>query len=306
MQKPSLVIMAAGMGSRFGGQKQTEPLGPHGQILMDYSIYDAIKAGFGQVVFVIKEEMQATFEAQIGSRIAQFIDVAYCHQTMQNIPQGCTVPQGREKPWGTAHAALSAKNVVKGPFAVINADDYYGAHAFQLLATRLTQVADDAKYQYCMVGYKLGNTLTENGFVSRGVCETDAQGMLVSVTERTQIEKRGDGAAYLSEEGQWVPIAEDATVSMNMWGFTQSFFAEAEKQFAIFLQTELPKNPLKAEFFLPSVVSTLIEADKAQVKVMQSDDNWYGVTYKDDKANVQAALQALHAQGIYPQNMLGL
>lgn len=305
MQKPALVVMAAGMGSRFGGQKQTEPLGPHGQILMDYSIYDAIKAGFGQVVFVIKEEMQTDFKTQIGNRIAQHIDVTYCHQTIQNIPQGFTVPEGREKPWGTAHAALTAKAAVNGPFAVINADDYYGAHAFKLLADRLTQVIDDEKYQYCMVGYKLGNTLTENGFVSRGVCETDAQSMLLSVTERTHIEKTKDGAAYL-EEGDWVPVAEDAIVSMNMWGFTQSFFTEAEKQFTTFLQTDVPKNPLKAEFYLPSVVSNLIASGKAQVKVMQSNDNWYGVTYKEDKARVQQALQKLHAQGVYPTHMLGL
>ena len=304
LQEPTLLIMAAGMGSRFGGLKQMEPVGPSGQFLMEYSVYDAIKAGFGKVVFVIKEEMQELFEEKLGKRIAGVAETAYCFQTVQDIPSGCILPEGRKKPWGTAHAVFSARGVINEPFAVINADDYYGPEAFKLIYNRLTTIKDDNLYRYCMVGYKLGNTLTENGTVSRGVCVTSENGTLLSVTEHTKIEKDGEKAFSVNdEENTILELPINATVSMNMWGFTESFFAETEREFEIFFKEKVPQNPLKAEFYLPSVVSALIEKGKAQVQVMQSADKWYGITYKEDKEQVRKTLQEMHKDGIYPENL---
>lgn len=307
MKKPILVVMAAGMGSRYGGLKQMDPVGPAGQMILDYSVYDALRAGFGKVVFVIKEEMFCDFERQIGRRISEFLPVAYCFQKLEALPGGFTVPAGREKPWGTAHAVLCAKGEVDAPFAVINADDYYGPHAFLLLAKKLSAVGAKTPYPFFMVGYRLENTLTENGHVARGVCETDEKGFLQKVTERTCIRRLPAGPAF-SEDGEktWTLIAPDSVVSMNMWGFTPAFLNEAEEGFPAFLQKALAENPLKAEYFLPSVVSRLIGEKKAVVEVLKSTDKWYGVTYQNDRPLVQGALAKLHEKGLYPAEMLGL
>ena len=307
MQEPTLLIMAAGIGSRFGGLKQTETVGSSGQFLMDYSVYDALQAGFKKVTFVIKKEMQELFDEKIGTRISAFAETAYCYQTLQDIPEGEALPSGREKPWGTGHAVFSARHTINGPFAVINADDYYGKDAFRLMYNRLTTTVDNAHYQYSMVGYKLSNTLTENGSVSRGICQTDANGKLLSVTEHTRIEKQGGKAVSLTAEGECkeeLPMC--ATVSMNMWGFTESFFTETGKAFETFFKQQVPQNPLKAEFYLPSVVSGLISTGKADVQVMQSEDSWYGITYKEDMRQVKSALRQMHEDGLYPKEMLGL
>ena len=307
MKKPILVVMAAGMGSRYGGLKQMDPVGPAGQIIMDYSIYDALQAGFGKVIFVIKEEMAQEFRTLIGERISRFVPVAYCYQKLDALPAGFCVPEGRVKPWGTAHAVLTAAGEIDAPFAVINADDYYGPEAFRLLADALLHPVSGGVYPFAMVGYRLGNTLTENGHVARGVCEIDKNGCLAKVTERTRIQRRPEGVAYSEDGGEsWTSIGEDRVVSMNMWGFTEDFLREAEEGFSTFLEKAYREDPLKAEYFLPSVVSRLIQEGKAQVRVLPSGDKWYGVTYREDKPLVQKALAAFHAEGMYPAVMLGL
>ena len=307
MERPILVIMAAGMGSRYGGLKQMDPVGPQGQILMDYSVYDAIRAGFRKVVFVIKREMEADFKQLIGRRTEAFVQVAYCFQDLTNLPHGYALPKGREKPWGTAHAVLCAAQELDGPFAVINADDYYGPDAFLQIARYLMEHPDDERYSFAMVGYILKNTLTENGFVSRGVCTLSENEKLLRVQEYTHIEKRPHGAAYSQDGGKtFADINPESIVSMNMWGFTNGFIKEAQEGFGQFLNSALMQNPLKAEYFLPGVVSRLISEKKADVQVLKSADKWYGVTYKEDKAAVQQALIELHAQGVYPSEMLGL
>lgn len=304
MKKPILVIMAAGMGSRYGGLKQIDPIDAQGHIIMDFSIYDAVKAGFGKVVFIIKKENEADFRECIGNRMEKQIPVEYVYQDIQNLPEGFSVPEGRVKPWGTGHAVLSAASVIDGPFAVINADDYYGQQAFQMIHDFLTAHEDGEKYQYTMVGYLLKNTLTENGHVARGICSTDEHGKLTGVTERTRIERRENGPAYTEDDGVvWNPLPEEAVVSMNMWGFTASMLPELKARFAGFLQENLPKNPLKCEYFLPFVVDELIQEGKADVTVLKSRDRWYGVTYKEDKPVVVKAIQSLKDKGLYPQNL---
>lgn len=300
MKKPVLVIMAAGMGSRYGGLKQIDPIDSDGHIIIDFSIYDAVRAGFEKVIFIIKRENEQIFRETIGKRAEGLMEVAYIFQELENIPDGFTVPEGRIKPWGTGHAVLSCIDVLDGPFAVINADDYYGPEAFKMIYDYLTTHEDDSLYRYTMVGYRLGNTLTENGHVSRGVCTVDSNGYLTGICERTYIVMTPDGAAYSEDDGQTlIPISPDERVSMNMWGFSASFMAELKKQFADFLTNEMPKNPLKAEYFLPSVVSSLLTDNKATVQVLHSNDKWYGVTYKEDKATVVAAIAALKQRGIY-------
>ena len=304
MKKPVLVIMAAGMGSRYGGLKQIDPVDKEGQIIMDFSIYDAKQAGFEKVVFIIKKENETDFREAIGDRIAKSMEVAYAYQDINNIPAGFSVPEGRVKPWGTAHAVLSAIDEIDGPFAVINADDYYGQHAFKVIYEYLTTHEDDNKYRYTMVGYRLKNTVTDNGYVSRGVCELNEDKELVSVTERTRIEKKEDGIAYSEDDGEtWVSVPADTTVSMNMWGFTRSILDEIKKGFPAFLEEGLKTNPMKCEYVLPSVVSDLIGQDKASVAVLHSADKWYGVTYKEDKPVVMAAIQKLKDDGVYPQHL---
>lgn len=304
MKKPVLVIMAAGMGSRYGGLKQIDPVDKEGHIIMDFSIYDAKRAGFEKVVFIIKKENEEDFKKAVGRRTEQIMDVAYAFQDLHNIPEGFSAPEGRVKPWGTAHAVLSAINEVDGPFVVINADDYYGCHAFEAIYDYLTTHEDDEKYRYTMVGYRLKNTVTDNGHVARGICELNSEKELVGIKERTRIEKRDGGIAYSEDEGEtWTGLDPDTLVSMNMWGFTRSILDEISAGFPEFLRKGLEENPLKCEYFLPSVVSGLLEEGRASVKVLESEDKWYGVTYKEDKPVVVAAIQALKDSGVYPQKL---
>lgn len=308
MKKPVLAVMAAGMGSRYGGLKQIDPVGSHGQLIIDYSIFDARRAGFETVVFIIKHEIEAPFKQAIGDRLSKVMDVRYAYQQLDDLPEGYVVPAGREKPWGTSHAILAARDVIDGPFAVINADDYYGPEAFRVIYDYLTAHPDqDGLYEYAMVGYQLKNTVTENGHVARGVCVTDADGYLTSVTERTHIEKTATGARYTEDGGAtWHELPGSTIVSMNMWGFTHSFLPEAKARFAAFLDDALQTNPLKGEYFLPSVVSQLVGEGKARVKVLHSPDKWYGVTYQDDKPVVVAAIAEKTAAGLYPENLWGV
>ena len=304
MKKPVLVIMAAGMGSRYGGLKQIDPIDGQGHIIMDFSIFDAKRAGFEKVVFIIKKENEADFKEAVGKRMEAVMEVEYVFQDLYNIPEGFEVPEGRVKPWGTAHAVLSAIDVVDGPFAVINADDYYGRDAFQKIYDFLSTTEDDDKYRYTMVGYQLMNTVTENGHVARGVCTVDENGYLVKVEERTRIEKRDGGIAFTEDDGAtWQPLKEDAVVSMNMWGFSASFLKEIKAGFAAFLEAGLAANPMKCEYYLPSVVTNLLVSDKATVTVLETTDKWYGVTYKEDKPLVMAAIQGMKDAGVYPEQV---
>ena len=304
MSKPVLVIMAAGMGSRYGGLKQIDPIDEQGHIIMDFSIFDAKRAGFEKVVFIIKKENEADFKEAIGKRIEKVMKVEYVFQDVHNIPAGFSVPEGRVKPWGTAHAVLSAIDVIDGPFAVINADDYYGKDAFQKIYDYLSTHKDDEKYRYTMVGYELGNTLTENGHVSRGICSLNENNELVSVVERTHIEKKGDGAVYTEDEGvSWHSLPVDSVVSMNMWGFGASFLQEVEQGFVSFLEENLVNNPMKCEYYLPTVVSNLLADNRATVAVLTSVDRWYGVTYKEDKPVVVAAIKNMKESGLYPERL---
>ncbi|MCI9609475.1 MAG: NTP transferase domain-containing protein [Oscillibacter sp.] len=303
MNKPVLVIMAAGMGSRYGGLKQLDPVGNHGQLIIDYSIYDARRAGFETVVFVIKPEIEEDFKRCIGDRVSKSMDVRYAYQLKEDLPEGYAVPAERQKPWGTAHAALAARKVADGPFAVINADDYYGPEAFREIYSYLAAHEDGAVYEYVMVGYLLKNTVTENGTVARGVCEETADNFLTRVTERTKIEK-GEPPRYTEDDGQtWTELSEDTIVSMNMWGFTRSFLDEAWARFPAFLDKALAENPAKAEYFLPTVVSQLIDEGKARVKVLRSEDKWYGVTYREDKPTVVNAIAEKTKSGLYPDRL---
>ena len=303
MSKPVLVIMAAGMGSRYGGLKQLDPVGDHGQLIIDYSIYDARRAGFETVVFVIKPEIEADFKAAIGDRVSKAMNVKYAYQLKEDLPEGYSVPAGRTKPWGTAHAALATRNIVDGPFAVINADDYYGPEAFQEIYNYLSTHQDGEVYEYVMVGYLLKNTVTENGTVARGVCEETADHYLTQVTERTKIEK-GEPPRYTEDNGAtWTDLPGGTIVSMNMWGFTRSFLDEALARFPAFLDKTLAENPEKGEYFLPTVVSQLIDEGKARVKVLRSEDKWYGVTYREDKPTVVAAIAEKTDSGLYPSQL---
>ena len=305
-KKPVLVVMAAGMGSRYGGLKQIDPVGSHGEAILDYSLYDAYEAGFRTAVIVIKEAIREDFMATVGKRLANApLEIRYAYQETHKLPEGFAVPEGRTKPWGTGHAVLCAKEAVGGaPFAAINADDYYGKEALKKIYDFLVSAQDAEKYNYCMVAYNMGNTVTENGYVSRGVCQTDADGFLTSVVERTRIEQYEGGIHFIGDDGEsWVDVAADTPVSMNMWGFTGSFMEELTEYFPNFLKNDMPKNPQKAEMFLPSVVSHLIDVNKATVKVLRTNDKWYGVTYAADKPVVIAALKALTNEGKYPDGL---
>lgn len=304
MKKPILVVMAAGMGSRYGGLKQIDPIGPCGEIIIDYSLFDAQKAGFEKVVFIIKEEIKQEFKEVIGDRVSKIMQVEYAYQKVDDLPSGFPVPASRTKPWGTAHAVLSARNIIDAPFAVINADDYYGADAFKVIYDYLADDHPHKPYPFCMVAYELANTLTENGYVSRGICESDENDILLNVTERVRIEKYQDKAHYTEDDGKsWVDVSVSAPVSMNLWGFTPEYMEEAWKSFPAFLEKGLQTNPEKCEFFLPTVVTELIASGKATVKVLHSKAKWYGVTYKEDKPKVQAALAELHKNGTYPHTI---
>ena len=301
-KQPVLVVMAAGMGSRYGGLKQIDPVGVAGEAILDFSLYDAYRAGFRTAVIIIKEAIREDFMEMVGKRLEGCpMEIRYGYQEMHKIPQGFTVPEGREKPFGTSHAVLCAKEAIDGaPFAVLNADDYYGADAFQVIYDYLRTAQ---KGQYCMVGYRLGNTVTDHGSVARGVCTVNEAGYLTDVVERTKIEKRDGGIAFTEDGETYEPLTEDTIVSMNMWGLTPDFLDALEEGFPDFLRT-VPQNPLKAEYLLPRSVAAQLHSGKATVNVLHSEDKWYGVTYAADKPIVVEALQNLTAQGKYPSTGL--
>ena len=306
-KKPVLVVMAAGMGSRYGGLKQIDPVGVCGEAILDFSLFDAYKAGFETAVIIIKEAIKDDFMELVGKRLEKCpMEIRYAYQELEKLPEGYTVPEGRTKPWGTSHAILCAREEIDGaPFAVVNADDYYGQDAYKVIYDFLANNEDGEKYSYCMVGYELGKTVTDNGSVARGVCVTNEEGYLVTVTERTRIEKYEGGIHFTEDDGAtWTELTEETTVSMNLWGFTESFIDEAEATFPAFLDVVMGKNPGKAEFFLPSTVSKLLAEDRATVKVLHSADKWYGVTYAADKPVVVAALKEKTDEGKYPANGL--
>ena len=302
-KKPVLVVMAAGMGSRYGGLKQIDPVGSQGEAILDYSVYDAHQAGFETVVIIIKEAIKQDFMDTVGARLAKApVEIRYAYQELTKLPEGFSIPEGRTKPFGTGHAVLCAAESVDGaPFAVINADDYYGKEAFRVIYEQLSTCTDPNGY--CMVGYELCKTVTENGSVARGICVTDENGYLTEVTERTRIEQYEGGIHYTEDGENWVDVADDTIVSMNMWGFMPGFLEEVKARFVTFLETALPANPLKGEYFLPLPVSQLIEEKKATVKVLTSRDKWYGVTYAADKPVVMDALKNMTAEGKYPEGL---
>ena len=301
MEKPTLVILAAGMGSRYGGLKQIDPVDDKGHKIIDFSIYDAVRADFGKVVFIIKKENEKDFRECVGDAVSKHIAVDYVFQELDKVPEGFQIPEGRVKPWGTAHAILCCKDVVKEPFAVINADDYYGRSAFDELYKFLTTHEDDEKYRYAMVGYQLGNTLTDNGSVARGICVTDENGYLKEIAERTKIVKTEKAAAFTEDDGQtWTEVALDTPVSMNMWAFSPSIIGELQAAVDRFFAEEVEKNPLKSECFLPIEVDKLLKAGKATVEVLHSADKWFGVTYKEDKPFVMESIRNLKDAGVYP------
>ena len=304
MNKPILVIMAAGMGSRYGGLKQIDPVDEQGHIIIDFSLYDAMRAGFERAIFIIKKENEQAFKEVIGDRVSKHMEVKFVFQDLNDVPEGFEIPEGRVKPWGTAHAIYSCRDVIDAPFAVINADDYYGVEAFKVIYDYLVSHSDDEKYRYAMVGYRLGNTLTEFGSVARGVCVTSEDGYLKKIDERTNIIKTETGAAYSEDGGEtYTEISPDTPVSMNMWGFYPSIIKEFGLALDDFFANKVASNPLKAECFIPIEVDNLLKADKATVKVLSSKDKWFGVTYKEDKPFVQASVKALKEQGVYPENL---
>ena len=299
-QAPALVIMAAGMGSRFGGLKQMEPVDTEGHSIIDFSMYDAYRAGFLDLVFIIKREHDALFRERIGSRMERFFHVSYVYQELTDIPDGCAVPEGRVKPWGTGQAVACCRNVLHGPFAVINSDDYYGRTAFQEIYDFLSD--NDDPHRYAMVGYRVKNTVTKFGSVARGVCEVQ-NGMLMGITERTKIYQRGDHAAYTEDGEHFVDLPGDTIVSMNIWGFTQPTVSEFWTRLGAFFEKEVPLDPLKREFYLPSVVNQQLEEGTARVRVLPCEEVWHGVTYREDLASVKEAICALKAAGVYEERL---
>lgn len=302
MKKTSLVIMAAGIGSRFGGGiKQLAPVGPSGEIIMDYSIHDALEAGFDKIIFIIRKDLEKDFKEIIGNRIARIAPVEYAYQEMDDLPEGFSVPEGRKKPWGTGQAILCCKDVVDEPFLVINADDYYGKEAYREAYAYLTGRKDDNAYEACMVGFVLKNTLSDNGGVTRGVCKVDEHRMLSEIVETSNIVKTAEGAAVQTEDGA-VPIDVESEVSMNMWGLSPKFFEVLDKGFDEFLEKLDPEN-LKGEYLLPTIIGDLLKEGKMKVEVRKSHDEWFGVTYKEDKPDVVAAIQKLITDGVYPEKL---
>lgn len=300
---PALVIMAAGMGSRFGGLKQITPVGPNGELLLDFSVYDALRAGFGRVVFVIKKEIEADFKEVVGDRISKHVPVSYVYQELDALPEGFTVPEGRTKPWGTGHAVLCCRDTLNEPFAVINADDYYGRQCFEILAKELAKTdVNDRPLSIVMAGYVLKNTLTENGYVSRGVCTADETGKLSHLVERTHIELRDGVPAFTEDDGEtWEELKEDTIVSMNCWGFPEGTLDYFGEKFCDFLKEK--GQMLKSEFYLPSAVNLMREASEATVQVLTTPDKWYGMTYAEDREAVRVALKALTDEGFYPDGL---
>jgi hypothetical protein len=304
MSDPTLVIMAAGIGSRYGGLKQVDPVGPNDEIIIDYSVFDAQRAGFGKVVFIIRRDIEAIFRERVGRRIERQVDVAYVFQSGTDLPAGFELPAGRSKPWGTGHAVLCCREAVAEPMAVINADDFYGAGAFHTLAAflRQTAAAPDS-HDYALVGYVLANTLSEHGHVARGVCKVGEDGFLIDLNERLRIERWGEGIAYTENGSDWVPLAANSPVSMNMWGFAPSIFAQLAARFPLFLGQALATNPLKAEFLLPNIAGDMVREGAARVKVLPTDEHWFGVTYQEDRPRVQAAIRRLVELGRYPERL---
>ena len=303
-KKPILVVMAAGMGSRYGGLKQIDPVGSHGEAILDYSLFDAYEAGFETAVIIIKEAIRQDFMDTVGKRLEKSpMEIRYAYQELHKLPEGCSVPEGRGKPWGTGHAVLCAKDVIgDAPFAVINSDDYYGKEGYKVLYDALCNAGEG---QYCMVGYQLGKTVSDNGHVARGVCTADENGNLLYIQERTRIEVQGDAIRYTEDGENWVELPADTVVSMNMWGFEPGFLKALESKFATFMQTLAVANPEKAEFFLPFAVDEMLREGKATAKVLRSGDKWYGVTYAADKPLVVAALKAMADEGKYPDGLWG-
>lgn len=300
MNNPALVIMAAGMGSRFGGPKQIMPIDDMGQIIIDYSLYDAWRAGFRKVVFIIKEEMEQDFRERIGDKVSDFFEVCYVHQSLDQLPEGYQVPEGRVKPWGTGHAIACAAKVIHEPFAVINADDYYGTSAFAEIYRFLAEERPDS--EHAMVGYQLRNTVTEFGSVARGICTLN-DGYLSDIVERTHIEKRGDDAAFTEDGETFYPLPGDTIVSMNLWGFGMKLMEELWARFPAFLDQAIKTNPLKAEYFLPTVANAQIQEGLGTVRVLKTDAVWHGMTYRQDLETVRAAVAKLRKEGVYPDNL---
>lgn len=301
MQEPTLVILAAGMGSRFGGLKQITAVDSHGHAIIDFSLFDAYRAGFRKVAFIIKHEIEEDFKAAIGHRMEKYFDVKYVYQQLDMLPEGYSVPEGRTKPWGTAHAVLCAKEAVQGPFAVINADDFYGRSAYSALFDFLR--ADRDGSEHAMVAYLLKNTVTEYGSVARGICRVD-EGYLSDIVERLHIEKRGEDGAYTEDGENWVPLPGHSPVSMNFWGFGPGMMEELERRFPKWLDENLPENPLKCEYFLPFVANALIKEGKGSIRVLNCHETWHGITYREDMESVVSYIAALRAQGVYPETLL--
>ena len=299
--KPTLLVLAAGMGSRYGSLKQIDPVGPSGETIIDYSIYDAIRAGFGKVVFIIRKSFEQDFKDIFIAKLQPFIPVEYVFQEIDNVPEGLSFTPERIKPWGTAHAVLMAKDIIHEPFAVINGDDFYGSDAFKTMADYLNSLTDDQQTQYSLVGYQVGNTMSENGTVSRGVCREDENGNLVSVTERHNIQYTGGGIAYQEAEGNFIFLDPETLVSMNFWGFTPEYFRQTEAMFIDFVKENV--DSLKAEFYIPTAIDKLINGSTASVKVLRSSAKWFGVTYKEDKPLVIEKLAQLIKAGIYPAQL---
>jgi dTDP-glucose pyrophosphorylase len=305
MRNPTLVVLAAGIGSRYGGLKQTDPVGPNGELILDYSVYDALRAGFDRIVFVISHRIEKEFRQRVGKTIEQQCDTAYVFQDLGDLPAGFTVPPSRHKPWGTGHATYACRSVIDSPFAVINADDFYGRTSYSALYEHLSHAQDrEGVYDYCLVGFGLENTLTEHGHVSRGVCVVDEDGTLVEIQERTQVQRFGQVVRYAEQDGRWVEIPAGSIVSLNTWGFTPSLFPELERQLVRFLESDRPDLD-RAELYLPAVVDQLVREGKARVKVLPTEERWIGVTYQQDKPMVKQAIKELVRQQVYPRNLWG-
>ncbi|MDD6746381.1 MAG: nucleotidyltransferase [Bacteroidales bacterium] len=301
--KPTLLLLAAGMGSRYGGLKQLDGLGPNGETIMDYSIYDAIQAGFGKIVFIIRKDFEQDFRDKVLSKYEGHIPAEVCFQALENLPEGFTVPEGRQKPWGTNHAVMMAKDVIKEPFCVINCDDFYNRDSFMVIGKYLANLPEGAKNDYTMVGFRVGNTLSDNGTVARGICAKDENDNLTTVVERTEIMRVNGAVSYKDENGEWVAVDDNTPVSMNMWGFTPDYFEYSEEYFKEFLSDSKNIENLKAEFFIPLMVNKLITEHTATVKVLDTTSKWFGVTYAADRQATVDRIQTLVDEGVYPAKL---
>lgn len=301
--KPALVLLAAGMGSRYGGLKQLDGLGPNGETIMDYSIFDAIKAGFGKIVFIIRKDFEQDFKEKILSKYEGHVPLELCFQSLDALPEGFSCPEGRVKPWGTNHAVMMAKDAVKEPFCVINCDDFYNRDAFMVIGKFLADLPEDSRGRYAMVGFRVGNTLSDNGTVARGICSKDENDNLTTVVERTEIMRVEGKVSYKDEQGSWVAVDDNTPVSMNMWGFTPDYFEHSEAYFKEFLSDPANIANLKAEFFIPLMVNKLINEKTATVKVLDTTSKWFGVTYAADRPSVVAKIESLVKEGVYPEKL---